>query len=102
MRTMIYCKPADGNHSFYMVKDGRTYYLFSQDYRRGVQEYYSRGVTLNEAINYSRSHKDSAIQRTMSKLPMYIRYVEKEYGIEVMEQTKKKRRCSGCRMNRCA
>lgn len=28
----------------------------------------------------------------MTKIPMYIKYVEKEYDIEVLEQTKKKNR----------
>lgn len=26
----------------------------------------------------------------MTKIPMYIKYIEKEYDIEVLEQTKKK------------
>lgn len=39
-------------------------------------------------MKYSRAHNDSAITRTMDKIPMYVRYIEKEYAIEVLEQTK--------------
>ena len=35
-------------------------------------------------------HGDSAITRTMEKVPIYIRYIEKEYGIEILEKTRKK------------
>lgn len=91
LKTVIYCKPtASGVHSFYMIQNGQEYFLFSQDYRKGVQEYFSKGVTLNESLNFSRTRNDSALNRTMTKIPSYIRYIEKEYDIVVLEQTKKK------------
>ena len=93
MKTKIYCETSiKGAHSFFMINNGQEYYLFSQDYRKGVQEYYSRGVSLDEAINFAKSRKDNAIRRTMSKIPMYVKYIEKEYGKEVLEQTKRKNR----------
>lgn len=102
MKTIIYCKATEcGVHSFFMVSNGQEYYLFSQDYRRGVQQYYSKGVSLDESINFSKSHKDSAIERTMSKIPMYIQYIEKEYGIAILERTKKRSRCCNFSMVRC-
>ncbi len=93
MKTIIYCEPTQrGIHSFYLLSDGKEYYLFSQNYRKGVHEYFSRGVYLRDAMNYSRTHNDSALIRTMSKLPIYIKYIEKEFGIEVLNQTKKRNR----------
>lgn len=103
MKTKIYCEPTDrGVHSFFMISDGQRYYLFSQDYRKGVQEYYAKGVSLNESINYSRSHRDRALVRTMNKIPMYVKYIEKEYGIEVFEQTKKRCRYGNNLAAKCA
>ena len=64
--------------------------IFCETTGKGVQEYFGRGVSINEAMNYSRSHNDSALVRTMSKIPMYIKYIEKEYAIEVFEQTQKR------------
>lgn len=88
MNNTVYCKPtSQGIHSFYLVNDGNSYFLFSQNYRKGVQEYYGRGVSLNEAMDHSRSHKDEAIMRTMSKVPMYIKYIEDEFGITVLRRT---------------
>ena len=92
MKTVIYCEPIEkGVHSFYMLHEGEKYYLFSQKYRRGVHNYYSKGVLMNEALSYSRAHKDGAIIRTMEKLPMYIKYLEKEFSIEVLEKSKRKK-----------
>jgi hypothetical protein len=90
MKTIIYCKPTEkGMHSFYLINGDEEYYLFSQAYRRSVANYYGRGVLFDNAIKYSKAHNDSAITRTMTKLPMYIRYIEKEYGIYVLDKTKK-------------
>lgn len=91
MKTTIYCKPTDkGVHSFYLTVGNEDFFLFSQDYRKGVEEYYGKGVRIDESMKYSRAHNDSAITRTMDKIPMYIKYVEREYDIEVFERTKRK------------
>ncbi len=91
MKIKIYCKQLRyGTHTFYLQMGGKEYYLFSQSYRKGVEDYFGRGVTVKESRNYSKSHHNNAIQRTMTKLPMYIKYVEREYQVEVFEQTKKR------------
>ena len=91
MKTTIYCKPtAKGIHSFYLIMGTEEFFLFSQSYRKGVEEYYGRGVRIDEAIKHSRAHKDSAITRTMDKIPMYVKYVEREFDIRVLDSTKKR------------
>ena len=86
--TKVYCLTTDkGTQTFYLDADGETHYLFSQDYRHGVKDYYGRGVSIDAAIDYSRARNDTAIIRTMRKLPSYIRYIEKEYGITVLRRT---------------
>ena len=103
MKTMIYCEPTQkGVHSFYLILDGQEYYLFSQNYRKGVHDYFSKGVSLNESMNYSKTHNDSAVMRTMSKLPLYIRYIEKEYEIEVYERTKRRNKLYNTCQKKCA
>jgi hypothetical protein len=92
MKTHIYCKPTNtGMHSFYLVTDGREYYLFAQDYRRGVQQHFGNGILIDDAYDYSKAKRDSAVIRTLSKLPSYIRYVENEYGIIVLKQTQRRK-----------
>ncbi len=91
MKTTIFCKSnGDGIHSFYLVTKNDEYFLFNQNYRKGVQQYFGQGVLLHEATDYSKAHRDEALAKTMTKLPMYIRYIEKEHGIEILEKTKRK------------
>ena len=91
MKATVYCKATDkGVHTFYLAQGGEEYFLFHQSFRRGVKEYFGRGVSIDEAFNFGRSHHNTALIHTMEKLPAYIKYVEKEYGIEVLKQTAKK------------
>lgn len=91
MQTIIYCKQLSyGIHTFFLRTKSKEYYLFKQSYRKGVQDYFGRGVTIQKALDYSKTDNNSAIQRTMGKIPMYIRYLEKEYCVEILEQTKKR------------
>ena len=97
MKPMIYCEAtAKGVHSFYLVQDGKEHFLFHQNYRRGVAAYFRRGVRLSEAFDFGRAGRDNAILRTMQKLPAYIRYVERECGIEVLDQTIKRNHALRC------
>ena len=93
MKATVFCtSTAKGTHSFYLTYEGEDYFLFHQNYRKGVHEFYSDGVSLNTALKFALAHQDNAILRTMEKLPRYIKYVEKEYGIAVLEQTLKKQK----------
>ena len=92
MKTTIYCKPTNkGVHTFYLIVGNEEFFLFSQAYRKGVEEYYGKGVSIDKSMKYSRAHNDVAITRTMDKIPMYVKYIEKEYNIEVFERTKRKK-----------
>ena len=91
MKYTIFCKAtAAGVHTFYLSTQHNSYYLFSQNYRRGVNKYFAGGVTLDRAIDFSRANGDSAIIRTMQKIPTYIKYIEREYDIEVLRKTAQK------------
>ena len=89
--TMIYCTPTQqGVHSFYLITEGQKYYLFSQNYRKGVREYFSKGVSLKESMDFAKTRNDNVIMRTMTKLSMYIRYIEKKNEIAVHEKKRNK------------
>ena len=103
MKTMIYCRPtAQGIHSFYIISEGEEFFLFSQNYRKGVHSYFSKGVRLDEAYDYSKTNRDSAVIKTMNKLPMYIKYIEREYGITILNQTKKRNQTLRYKERLCA
>jgi hypothetical protein len=62
MKTTIYCKPtSQGIHSFYLLSDAGEFFLFNQNYRKGVHSYFSKGVRLEEARDFSKSNRDSAM-----------------------------------------
>ena len=91
MRATIFCKTTEkGVHSFYINVGNESIFMFSQAYRKGVEAYFGRGVMIDEAVKYSKAHNDTAITKTMDKIPLYVRYVEKEYEIEILERTKKR------------
>ena len=91
MTVTISCMPtAKGIHSFYLSCEKGKFYLFSQKYRRGVREYFGRGISLDKAIDVTRGKGDTAIIRTMRKMLTYIRYTEKEYNIKVLDKTQRK------------
>ena len=93
MKAKIYCKTTQkGIHSFYLSLEGNEYFLFSQKYKKGVQEYFGKGgVYFDQARNFAKSRKDTALIKTMSKFPIYIKYIEKEYEIAILNQTKKRK-----------
>ncbi len=89
MKTKVYCKTvARGQQAFYLVVDNKEYYLFSQDYRVSVKNYFMSGISIRETGNYSNA-PGMAVRHTLDKLKTYIPYIEKEYGIVVMDKTRK-------------
>ena len=91
----IYCRTnVYQMHDFFLKYHGTTYYLFTQKFRRGVDNYYSNGVLLDKAIDHSLGKSDCAVHRTMEKLRMFIRYVEKENDIIVLKKTRRKKQAA--------
>lgn len=91
MTNIIYCRNTEkGIHNFYIEANGETHFLFSQSYKTGVRDYFGRGVSIDEAMNFKKANGNTAVIRTMEKLPSYIRYIEREYGMEVLRRTARK------------
>lgn len=92
MTTQIYCtNPRHGELHFYLLHNSIRYYLFCQPYRRQVFAFYKQGVPLKDALSYARAKKDYSLIKTTSKFPSAIHYIESEYGIAIMEQTKRRK-----------
>lgn len=79
----------EGSLDFTLHYSGRDYFLFREKYTVSAYNYYGTGVSLDTALDYSRSKKNIRVLKTMEKLPACIRYIEKEYDIEVLDKTKK-------------
>lgn len=88
MEAIIKCYTKEkGIHKFYIEYGGKRYFLFSQDYRRGVNNYFCKGVSLHNALCIKTAKRNHAVIKTMSKLKIYIRYIEKEYGLKILKKT---------------
>ena len=50
MKNTIYCKTTSrGVHSFYLKVNGKEYFLFTQSYRRGVNDCFKKGICIEQA-----------------------------------------------------
>ena len=86
MKAKVICKTVDkGVQSFFVRVNGKDYFLFSQGYKVSVKEFFNNGVCVNGINNYSVVHS-TAVRKTLDKLPSYLHYVEKEYGVEIYEK----------------
>ena len=100
MNERVFCKTeSTGRQAFYLQQEDEVYFLFCQDYRKGNDEFFGRGVLLNHGLDYS-GGKNYAVRKTMEKLRIYLRYAEKEYGIAVFEKTKTRAKKGGRRYQR--
>lgn len=87
MQAKIFCKTiAKGKQSFYVTVNEKRYFLFTQDYRISNKEFFRNGVGVSDLGKFSSAHSTS-VRKTLDKLPFYIRYVEKEYGVAIYEKT---------------
>ena len=70
MKSYIICKGTEkAKTSFYLVLNNAEHYLFTQNYRKGVKDYFMNGVTVDEALNIGKARFDSASTRTRNFSP---------------------------------
>ena len=88
MKTKVMCRTVEkGQQAFFVKVDGKEYFLFQQEFRKSVKDFFQNGVSVNATNNYSSAHS-TAVRRTLDKLPCYLHYIEKEYDVEIYEKTK--------------
>ena len=91
MANFIYSKTTEkGKQTFYLVSQGREYFLFTQKYYKGVRNYFQNKKHLDDALDVSKSRHDTALIKTMTKIPLYIKFIEKEFGIAIMKTSFRK------------
>ena len=64
----------DEKLNFYLVSDVGRFYLFSQPFTKGVHDYFRREKTENEIRAFKGWNRNPRLDKTIQKLPMYIRY----------------------------
>ena len=90
MKPIVFCKPTQkGVHTFFVKTDDGVKYLFTQSYRRGVHDFFSKGVSVNQVFNDVCMY-DTALCKTTKKLYSYLQYIEKEYEVDVLNTNTRK------------
>lgn len=88
MNIVIKCKiDKKGGNSFYVSCSGKEYYLFSQSYHKGVNSFFSGGKSIQNVFNNRSAKKDHYIIKTIEKMKPYIKYVEKENNIKILNSS---------------
>ena len=88
MKSIISCKKDNlGGHSFYINHQGKEYYLFSQNYHQSVNTLFSNGVSILKVFDFKIAKGNYNVKKTISKMRMYIRYIEKEYDLKILNKT---------------
>lgn len=88
-KTIIRCEHNDeGDLDFYMNRGDKEYFLFTQNFRGVVYDFYKRGVSIRKAIDHSEAGTIALLHKTMDKLFKVIRYVEKDESISVFNRTR--------------
>lgn len=86
----VFCKTTrKEEQSFYISDEHKKYYLFTQEFRRSNKDFFERGVLLDDIYDFSHVHSTSTI-KTLEKIQKYIPYIEREEGIALRRQTKRK------------
>ncbi len=63
---------------FYLVSKRTNVYLFTQPYTKGVYEFFRGGKSENEVKGYKKWNRNPRLDKTIEKIPLYVRYVTRE------------------------
>lgn len=72
MKKIIMNADENANLHCYLVIGNRKYYLFTQPYTKEVYEYFRNGRTEEELRRYNKWNRNSRLDKTIEKIPMYI------------------------------
>ena len=78
MKNKISVTKANNKLNFYLLSEGKRYYLFTQSFSKGVYQFFQNGRSESELYKYKLWHKNPRLDKTIEKIPLYTRYVLKE------------------------
>lgn len=78
MKNKIIVTKSNEKLHFYLLSNGKRLYLFSQDFSKGVYQFFKSGRSESELHKYNLWRKNPRLDKTIEKIPMYMRYVLKE------------------------
>lgn len=82
MKNKITMIPKDGQLFFYLVSDVGKVFLFSQNFTKGVHDFFINDKSESEILGFRKWRKNPRLSKTIEKIPLYIAYVRKEILLE--------------------
>ena len=77
MKNKITISKSNDMITFYLNSKGRSFYLFTQKFSKAVYEFFAPGRSENEIRNYKSWDKNPRLDKTITKIPVYIKYISK-------------------------
>lgn len=63
---------------FFLVTEKGRAYLFTQEFSKGVYEYFRKGRSERELLSFRKWDKNPRLDKTIEIIPIYTKYVLKE------------------------
>ena len=76
---IVISKTTDMIHFYWTDSAFGKLYLFSQRFSKGVFDFFCRGRSVTEVRNYRQWNRNPRLDKTITKLPIYMKYAWKEY-----------------------
>ena len=87
----VFCKTIGRDEiAFFLEANGKEYYLCAGRYYQSVWNYFVGGVSIDRIFSNGGKHSH-AIRHVKQKLPTYIKYVEGENDLQILDKTIAKR-----------
>lgn len=85
MKAKVFCKNIGRDkQTFYLTVNGSRYYLFTQDFRISVKEYFEGGAYVSQLFNGT-GRSNIALCKTKDKITNYIKYIEREFDLRILK-----------------
>lgn len=79
MKAKVFCKTvAKGQQAFYVMVNGKRYFLFQQNYRVSNKEFFGKGIGINQINDYSKTR--NAGRANFDKVMQTIQEYQKVFG----------------------
>ena len=78
MKSKITVTKKNNKINFYLHTDGGNFFLFSQNFSKGVYQFFCKGKAESEIITFKKWNRNPRLDKTIEKIPLYTKYVRKE------------------------
>ena len=78
MKEKITITKKNGKLHFFLNADEGRFFLFSQNFSKGVYSFFKKGKSEIEIKTFKKWNRNPRLDKTIEKIPLYMRYVRKE------------------------